>query len=441
VDSLVPALVITALIFLNGLFVAAEFAIVGVPRSTIDRLAERGNRAARAVQAILRNPRRQDRFIATAQLGITLASLGLGMYGEHVLAGAIAARLEGWGVGRWIAAHTVAAALSITILTYFHIVVGEMVPKSLALQHAKRTALWITPPMLAIQGAVFPLVVALNGIGNGLLRLVGIRRETGGTEQVRTPEELAYIVRESQAGGLLRSDAARVVQELLDFGDLTAGEVMVPRVRVVGIPLGGGVDEVRRVLRTTPHTRYPVYEGTLDHIVGTLHVKDFMRDLPGGPPLTRQRLRAVPFVPEAAGMDQVLAALREARSQIAVVLDEFGGTAGIITIEDLFEEVVGELDEDPDAPAAIRAEGEGCLRVRGAVRLDELAAALERVFEHEDVDTVGGLALTLLGRPPRVGDVVTFQGARFEVTRVEGNGVAECLVTDERSEDERTERT
>jgi CBS domain containing-hemolysin-like protein len=428
-SSVSPVLIIAGLILLNGLFVAAEFAIVGVPRSSVDRLAARGNRTARILQTILRDARLQDRFIATAQLGITLASLGLGMYGEHALAQAIAGWLEQLGAGRWIAAHTIAAVISITILTYLHIVVGEMVPKSLALQHAERTALWITPVMRAIQGVFYPLVVALNGIGNGLLRLVGIRRQAGGKEGLSTTEDIAYIVRESQMGGLLRSDAAQVMQELLEFGDLTVREVMVPRVRVMGLPLGATIEEIRRVLRTAPHTRYPVYEGTIDRIIGILHVKDLLRDPSEASPVTRERLRPVPFVPEASDMDQLLETLRSARSQVAVVMDEFGGTAGMITIEDLFEEVVGEFGEDPDAPATLRRENDGRIRVAGSVRLDELGEALHRLLEHEEVDTVGGLVLTLVGRPPQVGDIVTFDGVLFEVVRIQGHAVTECMVT------------
>lgn len=427
--DLLPVFIVTLLIFLNGIFVAAEFAIVGVPRTAMDRLSSRGNRGARAVQAILRDLPRQDRFIATAQLGITLSSLGLGMYGEHMLAVAIAAQLDSWGDLRWVAAHTVASVLSITILTYLHIVLGEMVPKSLALQKAERTALWITPVILFVQAALYPLVVALNGMSNGLLRLLGIRRQPGGSEHVRTADDLAYVVRESQAGGLLRSGAAKVVQDLLDFGDRTAEEVMVPRVRIVGLPLGAGVDEVRAALRASPHTRYPVYDGTLDEIIGALEVKDLLRERPHGSPVARELLRPVPIVPTAAPMDRVLATLRESGSQMAVVMDEYGGTAGILTIEDLFEEVVGEFGEDPDAPPPVRRDAGGRFHVAGIVRLDELGAGLGRVVEHEEVDTVGGLVLALLGRPPVTGDKVQYDGVRYEVVRVEGRGVGECIVT------------
>src|SRR5215208_3084545 len=237
VDALTPTLIVLLLLALNALFVAAEFAIVGVSRPSVEGRAEDGEWRAKLVVRVLRDASEQDRFIATAQLGITLASLGLGMYGEHLLAAWIAGKLEGWDVGRWIAAHTIGSVTAVVILTYLHIVVGEMVPKSIALQHSERAVLWIAPVMRVVQWVSFPFVVALNGIGNGVLRLVGIRRDVHTAEHYRTPDDLAYLVHEAQQGGLLRSEAARVVAELLDFGELTAGEVMVPRVRIVAIEL------------------------------------------------------------------------------------------------------------------------------------------------------------------------------------------------------------
>ncbi|HUF65226.1 MAG TPA: hemolysin family protein [Gemmatimonadaceae bacterium] len=425
--DLLPVIIVALLIVLNGIFVAAEFAIVSVPRTAMDRLSVRGHRGARMVQRILRSLPRQDRVIATAQLGITLASLGLGMYGEHMLAVAIAERLESWGAARWVAAHTVASVLAITILTYLHIVVGEMVPKSLALQKAERTALWIVPVILFVQVVLYPFVFVLNGLSNGMLRLLGIHRQAGGSEQVRTAEDLAYVVRESQAGGLLRSGAAKIVQDLLDFGDLRAEEVMVPRVRVVGIELGAGLDEVRAALRTSPHTRYPVYDGTLDQIVGTFEVKELLRDIPPGSVVTREVLKPAPIVPTAMTMDRVLGTLRDTKSQMVVVLDEYGGTAGILTVEDLFEEVVGEFGEDANAPRSIYRDAGGRWHVAGTVRLDELGSELGRVLEHDEVDTVGGLVLTLLGRPAVAGDTVAYDGVRYEVVRVEGRAVSECV--------------
>ncbi|HEX2091848.1 MAG TPA: hemolysin family protein [Longimicrobiaceae bacterium] len=425
---MVATVIIVALLLLNALFVAAEFAIVGAPRVSVERRAASGDRVARTVLRILRDPVRQDRYIATAQLGITVASLGLGMYGEHVLAEWLAHWLESLGEFRWVAAHTVASVLAVAILTYFHIVVGEMVPKSLALQAAERTAMWVTPPILWIQTAVFPLILGLNAMGNGLLRLMGINRREATGEHYRTPEELQFIVRESQAGGLLRKESAEVVQELLEWGDLTAGEVMVPRVRIIGIPVGAAFQEVREIVCSHPHTRYPIYRGSLDEIVGMVHIKDLFRRLRNRRSVHVNDARQVPYVPETATIETVLEAMRRVRSQMAVVMDEHGGTAGIITLEDLFEEVVGEIEEGSVAHRPdVTRDASGALRVKGTVRLDEVGEELGVVLEHEEVDTVSGLVLSILERPPAVGDVVEYDDVRFEVVAVEGHGVREAL--------------
>ena len=428
-DVLVPTLICSVLLLLNALFVAAEFAIVGAPRPSIQRRAQEGEWRARLVARTLGDAGSQDRFIATAQLGITLASLGLGMYGEHLLAEWLGQRLEHLGAGRWIAAHTMGSVIAVVILTYFHSVIGDMVPKSIALQHAERTAIAIAPVMRVIQLVVLPLVVTLNAIGNAVLRLFGIRRDVDGGEQFRTPEDLAYIIQEAQHGGLLRSDQAMVVAELLDFGELTAGGVMVPRVKVCGIPVGAGQESMRAVLRDHPFTRYPVYEGTLDRIVGMMHVKDILRCLVEGAAVDRTRLRQVPHVPATARMESVMSALRTARAQMAVVMDEHGGTAGILTVEDLFEEVVGDVGDAHQLQPEIVREADGSIRASGVARLELVSDALDLPLEHEDVETVSGLVLTLLGRPPRTGDEVEYAGTRFRVLAIEGNGVTEARVT------------
>ncbi|HUF91855.1 MAG TPA: hemolysin family protein [Candidatus Limnocylindria bacterium] len=429
VAAVVPTLIVAALILLNGLFVAAEFAIVGAPRATIHHLAQAGHWSARMVHRILADRREVDRFIATAQLGITLASLGLGMYGEHLLAEWLAGRFAGLGAGRWIAAHTLGSVTAIAILTYFHIVVGEMVPKSIALQRADRAVLWIAPVMRIIQLALFPLVVTLNGMGNAVMRVLGLQRGASTGESVRTPDELAHIVRESQAGGLLRRESASMVQELLEFADLTAEQVMVPRVRVVGLDLADGPAEVRGVLDGSPHTRYPVIDGDLDHITGMLHVKDLLGGVAAGTTVANLPARPVPFVPETATTEEILAAMRAHRAQMVVVMDEHGGTAGIITLEDLREEVVGELTEDVTSAQEIRPREDGGFVVAGTVRLTDAGAALGAVIEHPEVETVSGLVLARLGRPPKVGDVVEYGEARVQVLRLRGRGVHEAVIT------------
>ena len=429
-DSLLPVLIILVLILLNGLFVAAEFAMVGVPRTRMERLAAEGHAVARLVLRILDDPRRQDRYIATAQLGITGASLGLGMYGEHVLAQWLAQALESFGASRWIAAHGTASVLAITILTYFHIVLGEMVPKSLALLSAERTALWITPPIRWIQILLYPLVVGLNAIGNGILRLMGIQREFSAAH-FHTTEELEYLVRESEAGGLLRAETGKMLRGLFDFGELTAGEIMVPRVRVLGLPLDASAEQITSVVLASRHTRYPVYQGDLDHIVGAIHIKDILLLTLAGKTLKDNGIRRVPYVPETAELDTVLATMRQAHVQMVVVMDEHGGTAGIVTLEDLFEEVVGDIEEGTSPLPDVSRDAEGHLRVAGTVRLAEIGEMLGVTLEHEEVDTVSGLILMLLDRPPVVGDVVTYDRLRFQVVAVEGHGVGTCLVAPE----------
>jgi magnesium and cobalt exporter, CNNM family len=408
-------LIIAGLILLNGIFVAAEFAIVGAPRSAIDARVAQGNRLARLVQAVLRDPQSQDRYIATSQLGITVASLGLGMYGEHVVADGIFALLGRAGAPAWLLSHGIASVTAIAILTYFHIVIGEMVPKSLALAQAERMALWITPPILWIKTLVFPLIVALNGTGNAVLKLFGVNRRAQNAEQYYTPEELQMIVQESEELGAIRADSGQMLQELFEFGDLTAGEAMVPRVRITGVPVG--------------HTRYPIIEHDLDHIVGMIHIKDLLRLLLRRETVGPGHARPLPLVPETAPLDTVLATMRRERSQMAVVIDEHGGTSGVVTLQDLFEEVIGEIAEAGAGTRQLYRDDKGRLRVPGTMRIDELGQQFDLELEHEDVDSVSGLVLTLLGRPPRVGDTVKYDRLVIQVTALAGHGVAECAVT------------
>lgn len=420
------ALVVALLIVLNGLFVAAEFAILGASRPRVERASRQGDRMAGMVARVLRDPREQDRYIATAQLGITSASLALGMYGEHHLAEWLAHHFEGWGALRWIGAHALASVTAVAFLTYLHVVVGEMVPKSLALQAPAKVAKAIAVPMRGIQLALYPLVAALNGLGNGVLRLVGVERAAS-DERYRTADEIGFIVAESRAGGLLDREPARIIQELLEFTELTAREVMVPRTRVVALPLGASARDVAGVLSDERHTRMPVYDGSLDDIVGVVHVKDLLARLRDGGTLEASSIREVPFVPATEPLERVLATLRRERAQLAVVMDEDGGTAGILTLEDLFEEVVGDIAEPGEKPAIRRSAG-GRLHAAGTVRLDELGEALGLVLEDDEVDTVGGLVMARLGHPPRVGDRVKHEDVVLEVAAVRGRGVEEIRV-------------
>jgi CBS domain containing-hemolysin-like protein len=422
---LTPALIILGLIVLNGVFVAAEFALIGVPRHAIESRAARGHRVAKMVSAILNNPRRQDQYIATAQLGITFASLGLGMYGEQVVAAGIEGWLSALGPAARFAEHTVASVMAVAFLTYLHIVFGEMIPKSLALQHAEGTSLWIAPVVSWVRRALFPLVLGLNGLGNALLRVVGIERTP--SHAYHTPEELEAIVEESESAGALDPRSARFMRELLRLRELTADEIMIPRVRTVGLELGCSSDQLKGVLQHGGYSRYPVFETSLDNIVGFMHVKDLLPVLLAGRTLLRDQVRPVPFVPQSLPADDVVDVMRTSEAQMVVVMDEHGGTAGVVTEKDLIDRIVGEIHEDGGQPDLWR-DVQGRLHAAGTALLSEVGEELGIELEYEEVDTVSGLVLTVLEGPPKVGDAIEYAGVRFEVTAVSGHGVANAIV-------------
>jgi len=395
----------------------------------MEHRAGEGDKMSQRLARLMGSSHEQDRYIATAQIGITVASLGLGMFGEHGLADWLAPRLAWVGEYRFITAHSIASVIAIAGLTCGHIVIGEMLPKSLALQHTERSARWLYWPMRISWILTFPFVLAFNTIADACLRLVGVRRSAHTDDQLHTPEELRLIVEESEEGGALREESGRLLQELFEFGDLTASQVMVPRVRVVGVPVGATPDDIRALLLSHMHTRYPVYAGDLDHIVGMLHVKDLLRRIITNETIAAADVRAIPVVPETAPLDDVLAMMQRANVHMAVVIDEHGGTAGTISIEDLSEEVVGEISEDASDIPSFVEEAPNVWRVAGTARLDEVGQRYDLDLEHDDVESVSGLVLARLGRPPVIGDVVEFGQIRFEVLALAGRGVREARVS------------
>ncbi len=425
---MITILIVAALLLANALFVAAEFAIVAVPRTSVERRANLGGRLSARLLALLVSAQARDRFIATAQLGITVASLGLGMFGEHTLAVWLEPRLTFLGEASVISTHAAASIIAIATLTYLHIFLGEMIPKALALSHAESTARAVYWPMRVLLLTFYPFVVGLDALGALVLRAVGIRRQTHTREESYSPEELQLIVEESQMGGALGTEAGKLVRELFEFGDLTAAEVMVPRVRVVGIPVGASPADLRRFVLTHRHTRYPVFDGDLDHIVGMLHVKDLLRRLILEEHIGPSDMRTIPVVPATASLDSVLSTMQHAHAHMAVVIDEHGGTAGVLSLEDLAEEVVGEIDEGvPQSPNVVRV-NEKTARVAGTLRLDELGQEFGAELQHDEVDSVSGLVMALLDRPPAVGDTVEYDHFRLTVSTVAGHAAREVLV-------------
>ncbi len=429
--------IILLLVLLNGLFVAAEFTLLGAPRAALERRATQGglgSGTAALVVRILKNPKLQDRYIATAQLGITFASLGLGMFGEHAVAIWIYDYLKQFGTESWFVSHSIASILAVSCLTYLHIVLGEMVPKSLALMYAERLSLIITLPMQWIKFAMYPLVIGLNATGNFLLKCLGIKRSLD-NGFYHTPEEIRYIVDESRSHGALNDEPGRLMQDLFDFNALTAHEVMTPRVRLEGLRLGASTEEISEIVRKTRRTRYPVYRGDIDHIIGMIHARDVFLLLNRNKPLDEFVVHAVPFVPMTMKLDDVAETMRCVNSRMAVVMDEHGGTSGLITIQDIFSEVVGETNGNSLRKDEVVMLPDGTCQAEGTMRLDEVGKLFETELEYESVDTVSGLILSLLERPPRVGDAVHYSGFEFKVLDIKNRGVELCLISRENSED------
>lgn len=432
-----PLAVIILLILINGFYVAAEFAIIGVRPSRVDQMVQEGIRDADQVQKVLDSPTKQDSYIATAQLGITIATLGLGMYGERKIAEFIEPFLTQL-LGREPNAaivHTVGSIIALSILTYLHIVIGEMVPKSIALSSPDRSVLGVSAPMRASQAILQIPVRALNGIGRSILKLFKVEAAEG-QARLHSPEEIELIVTESAEGGLLNEEEEEIIRNIFDFSDRQVGQVMTPRPKVQALAYDLPTDELLQIVTQSRHSRFPVYEGDQDHVIGILHLKDLVRQQlrKKGDLDLRLLLRPAPAVPEDLLVEQLLAAFKRQRIHMAIVLDEFGGLAGIVTLEDLVEEIVGEVRDEFDfEKEPIIKLRPGLLEVTGTFLVDDLSEEVYLGGEENlpDVETVGGLIHTWLGRPPQIGDQVQvpdIDEVRFTVLDVDGLAVARVKV-------------
>ena len=425
---LIPSLLILVLVLLNGLFVAAEFAIIGVRQTRVAQLAAEGNAVARRLQQTLDDRSQVDRYIASAQLGITLASLGLGMYGEPAIAHLLEAPLHDWFGLQGDATHTVSFIIGLGLITYLHVVIGEMVPKSLALQYAERTVLALARPMVLMQ-ALFSLpITVLNQIGLWVLKLLGVPPPAE-KSRLHTPGELEMIISEGVVGGLIEAQDFTLFQNIFDLAELHVRQMMTPRVKVEAIPVTVGPEELSKRLVTSPYSRVPVYEGDVDHIVGVLHVKTFVMQQLDGSIFDLRRLMDEPvFLPESASAYELLATLENRRAHFAVVVGEYGGTAGIVTLEDLLEEVVGEVwdefDVDLQEPVTVIAPGH--LLVKGSARPDDLQAYVDLSRHAHTADSIGGLVLANVTLPPRRGDTVQLGDVILRIEDVDGMTV-ECV--------------
>jgi CBS domain containing-hemolysin-like protein len=438
-SPLVGLLIVVGLVAANGFFVATEFALVSSRPTRIDQLAASGNRAARLVQRAKENP---TRFISGTQLGVTVASLLLGWIGETTFAQLIQPLLDQVLIlfghspvepGEITATtHAIASVLAVLALTFFHITLGEQVPKILALQRAEDIVLFTVQPVAVLASLFRPFINLLYLFTNLVLRAIGVEYR-GEDHAVHSPEELQLLVTQSARAGLLTAPERELVQRAFAFADQTAGEVMVPRTEIIALPIDSTVQDALRVAQRYRHTRFPVFEKTIDNVVGILSTKDLLsvaarrgpRSAPSAMTL-RRLVRPALVVPQGASVIEVLARMKAARQPMAIVLDEFGGTAGIVTLRDLVTRLLGDVgDEYTPAVQEIRALADGSIVADGLALVEDVNAQLGTKFDASEVDSLGGLVFSRLGRRPRVGDEVDIgSNYRARVERLDGLRIA-----------------
>ena len=418
------------LVLANGFFVAAEFSLVSVRRTRIAELVAHGVSGAAAVDKAISNP---DRVIAATQLGITISSLGLGWLGEpalgHFIYPLVALVPLDWQEG---VSHSITAALAFTIITFLHVVVGELAPKSIALQDPEKTSLMVAGPTLLTERVFAPAIWALNGAGNALLRLVGVNPARG-HELVHSVEELRMLVTASTAGGVVEQDESEMLHAVFDFGEMVVRQVMVPRTEVLAVEAGTTLTEMLATVTQTSYTKLPIYEENLDQVIGILHVKDLLRTMcePEHPEYTARDLaREALFVPETIPVSLLLHQFRQNRQHIAIVMDEYGGTAGLVTLEDLMEEIVGEVSDPFDQfNPEIQHQADGTVLIDGMTLIEEVNQQLNLSLNDPDYDTIAGFILGRLRRLGKVGDTVETENLRLQIEEMDGLRIASVSLT------------
>lgn len=425
---LVAVAVILFLILVNALYVAAEFAAVGARRSRLRRLAGDGNGLAARILPVLEDGHKLDRYIAVSQVGITVSSLVLGAYAQAALGPRLTPPLVSWfGMDLETAASTVAVTL-LLVLTASQMVFGELVPKSLALQYPTQVALYTVIPMQWSLRVSRWAIDLLNG--SGILILKALRIPVTGHRHVHSPEEIELLIAESRDGGLLEPQEQVRLHRALRLGLRTARELMVPRTRLVSVPEDAPIDEVLQIVLANPYSRLPAYRGTIDNVAGLLHIKDLVTAhvKKGTRPRLSDLLRPVVEVPEEMPADKLLAFLKEKHSHQAIVRDEFGGVAGLITLEDVLSELLGGVaDEFKTAQIRALRLSDGRQRLPGAMRLEQ-AARLVGAHWSGTAETVGAYVVEAIGRVPGVGDRVVIDGVEVEIDAVEGDSVLSLIV-------------
>lgn len=429
-ESLLPnvlgLLAVGILVLINAFFVAAEFALVSVRPTRIAELVANGSRAAQWVARGLENP---DRFIAATQLGITLASLGLGWIGEPALAGLIEPLVQLFPTEfATTISHTFSAILAFGIITFMHVVVGELMPKSIALQNPERTSLVVGRPLSWTVRFFKPIIWALNGTGNAFLRVIGIKPAEG-HELVHSVAELKMIVSDSAEVGVVGLSEQEMLHAVFDFKETLVRQVMSPRTEVIAIAENSSLDQILETAVSTGFSKLPVYQDNLDKVVGVVHLKDIVEAIQSnGSATARELMRETVFVPEAAQVDTLLQIFRARHQHLAIVLDEYGGTAGVATLEDLLEEIFGEVSDPFDRDMEIQSLPDGSSLVNGLITIADVNEHFGLKLANPHYDTIAGFILGHLGRLAELGDTVEVDGARLRVAAMDGRRVSRIWV-------------
>lgn len=431
-DTVFRLLAVIVLVLLNGFFVATEFSLVSVRRTRIDQLVAEGQSGAKIVQTALQS---LDSYIAATQLGITMASLALGWIGEPALARLIEPALGFLpDLMTPAAAHTVAVAIAFTIITTLHIVLGELAPKTIALQRPEGTALWVARPTSVFLKLFRPFITILNGAGNLVVRAVGLK-PVSGHALVHSADELRLLVEESGEAGVLDEEEQEMLINVFSFANRPAYQAMLPRTEVVTIDHDASMREFLDRFTTSGHTRFPVLgPGGVDDVVGIISAKDLLVMLRNGEftldqPIT-PLIRPAFFTPESKRIGDLLQELRDKHIRMAILIDEYGGMAGAVTMEDLIEEIVGELDDELEHDQELTTTiDERTSVVEGQIRLEDINEQLGLHLPEGDYETLAGFVLEQLGRLPESGDSLTYNGIRLTVLEMQGPRIKQIEIT------------
>ena len=412
---------VVVLVLANAFFVAAEFSLVGARKTRLEELIQQGERKAilarRAVQSLAR-------YISATQLGITFTSLGLGWVGEpalaHLIDGSFAWLPEAM---RPFATHFAAVAIAFTIISVLHIILGELVPKAVAIIYPETVAMWTVVPLMGFVWVMTIPILFLNKTSNAVLNVLGIN-PPGEHERLHSPDEIRLLVEQSEEGGSLGKEDARLIEGVFEFGEKTAQDVMTPRTRMIALEAESSVQRAAAVIAAAGRSRYPVYGDDLDDITGVVHAKAILAALREDPSkLLKDVLRPPLFVPGTRKVEDVLGDMKRQRTHLALVLDEYGGTAGLVTMEDLLEEIVGDIEDEYDRAERPAAQGDGASLLDGGLPLGDLPERAGIEIEDENYTTLGGYLFGRLGRLPKVGDQVKAAERTFEIVEMEARRV------------------